>query len=140
MLLLQPSNPWKGEKNKRMNIYYTAKDIEELVSKGIYELELGPHASLTDFARETAEQLDVILIDTGQKTEAPARQRVQSAVSQVGGVPVREAYNKPRGCQEGPRSVHPGASAAANPAPVQTGSTPTNRLVDLMGKIINRGD
>jgi hypothetical protein len=140
MLLLQLSNPWKGEKNKIMNIYYTAKDIEELVSRGIYELELGPHTSLTDFARETAEQLDVILIDAGQELEAPARQRVQSAVSQAGGVIAREAYNKPRGCQVGPRSVHPGSSAAANPAPVQTGSTPTNRLVDLMGKIINRGD
>ena len=52
-----------------MNIYYTAKDIEELVAKGIYELELGPNTSLTDFARETAEQMDVTLLDGAQSRD-----------------------------------------------------------------------
>jgi hypothetical protein len=127
-----------------MNIYYTAKDIEELVAKGIYVLELGPHASLTDFARETAEQLDVTLIDVREEPGMQAPPQPQAAPASAPKVPevsLAETYNKPRGCQVGSQ---PGASApAALPLAAdsdQRGSTPVNRLVDLMGKIINRGD
>lgn len=127
-----------------MNIYYTAKDIEELVARGIYVLELGPHTSLTDFARETAEQLDVTLIDVRdvpEKQVPQAPQAVPVSAPQVPEVSFAETYNKPRGCQAGSR---PGASIPAalplEAASDQRGSTPVNRLVDLMGKIINRGD
>ncbi len=125
-----------------MNIYYTAKDIEELVSRGIYVLELGPHTSLTDFARETAEQLDVTLIDVGEEPVKPVPQVEPSpALLQVQGAPLEGTYNKPRGCQVGSQSPASLSSAApANAALDQQGSTPVNRLVDLMGKIINRGD
>lgn len=123
-----------------MNIYYTAKDIEELVGKGIYVLELGPNTSLTDFARETAEQLDVTLIDAGQAPELPVQQAASTPVARQQAVAFSSPYNKPRGCQVDSR---PGTSSGPTPAAApsgQTGSTPVNRLVDLMGRIINRGD
>ena len=118
-----------------MNIYYTAKDIEELAAKGIYQLELGPNTSLTDFARETAEQLEVILLE-GKSEGASVPAPMPAAASQPS-PSVNQAYNKPRGCQAG------GTSPAASSSTItsnQTGSTPVNRLVDMMGKIINRGD
>jgi hypothetical protein len=123
-----------------MNIYYTAKDIEELVGRGIHVLELGPNASLTDFARETAEQLDVTLIDAGQEPEPPAPQAAPAPALGGHAVSFSSSYNKPRGCQVGSRTVASRPSAPAAASPGQAGSTPVNRLVDLMGKIINRGD
>ena len=122
-----------------MNIYYTAKDIEELVAKGIYVLELGPNSSLTDFARETAEQLDVTLIDAGQEPKAPIQQAVTTPAPAARAA-FSSSYNKPRGCQGGSQ---PEASSGTRPAAAsagQAGSPPVNRLVDLMGRIINRGD
>ena len=125
-----------------MNIYYTAKDIEELVAKGIFELELGPNTSLTDFARETAEQMDVTLIDGAQSPEAAQRTSPSPSPS-----PRRRrylsvrSYNKPRGCQTGAPSIvsRTTANLPVNTAD-QSDSAPVNRLVDLMGKIIKRGD
>jgi hypothetical protein len=120
-----------------MNIYYTAKDIEELVAKGIYQLELGPNTSLTDFARETAEQLDVVLVEgTPEAVPAPtATAAVTPRTSSTG----NQSYNKPRGCQEGSSLASPSV-AAPNNQTNQDDSTPVNRLVDVMGKIIKRGD
>jgi len=66
-----------------MNIYYTAKDIEELVAKGVHQLELGPNTSLTDFARETAEQLDLALIDKTKET-GPVKPPISSINKQRG--------------------------------------------------------
>ena len=127
-----------------MNIYYTAKDIEELVKKGIYELELGPNTSLTDFARETANQLNVALIDGAQAGSEPSpedRVQVSSAQAELlQAVSVSQAYNKPRGCQTGSEPVRSRPVPAAQGNPGQPDSAPVNRLVDLMGKIINRGD
>ena len=54
-----------------MNIYYTAKDIEELAAKGLKQLELGPGTMLTDFARETAEQLGIQITSSSQAENAP---------------------------------------------------------------------
>jgi hypothetical protein len=120
-----------------MNIYYTAKDIEELVAKGIYQLELGPNTSLTDFARETAEQLDVKLVEgTPEVVSVPAP---APAVSSQTSPSVRQSYNKPRGCQAGVGLSSPNITSAKNQNS-QADTTSVNRLVDVMGKIINRGD
>ena len=123
-----------------MNIYYTAKDIEALVAKGIYEIELGPNTSLTDFARETAEQLDVALIDGAQAAQEPARVTASPPSPSPRAVSVSQTYNKPRGCQAGAPSA---INRTGNVPETNTGqpeSAPVNRLVDLMGKIIKRGD
>ena len=124
-----------------MNIYYTAKDIEELVAKGIYELELGPNTSLTDFARETAEQLDVTLIDGTRLADQPVRSGLStSPIPHRPAVSVSQPYNHPRGCQTGaPRAVFRTVNLPVNTTD-QSNSAPVNRLVDLMGKIIKRGD
>ncbi len=122
-----------------MNIYYTAKDIEELVAKGVHQLELGPNTSLTDFARETAEQLDLALIDKTKKSD-PVKPPISSKNEAV---LVNQPYNKPRGCQ--PDKQHPVAvgnteTNSSSGSPDQESSTPVSRLVDMMGKIIKRGD
>jgi hypothetical protein len=124
-----------------MNIYYTAKDIEALAAKGIYHLELGPNTSLTDFARETAEQLDVTLIDgLGNDSTTPVS---PPAVTPRQTLVASQSYNKPRGCQS--ERVNRLAAVSLNAAIPDAArdpesSTPVNRLVDLMGKIIKRGD
>ena len=123
-----------------MNIYYTGKDIEELVSKGIFELELAPNTHLTDFARETAEQLNVTLIDVDHpKAESVSPKPLPSAPPQAA-VIRGSSYDKPRGCQGEPRSVPERAPVSEEVQTGQSSSPPVNRLVDLMGKIINRGD
>jgi len=124
-----------------MNIYYTAKDIEALVAKGIYEIELGPNTSLTDFARETAEQLDVSLIDRAQDAQEPARVTASPSPSQSPqAVSVSQTYNKPRGCQTGAPSAISRTASVPETNTGQADPAPVNRLVDLMGKIIRRGD
>ena len=120
-----------------MNIYYTAKDIEELVAKGVSQLELGPNASLTDFARETAEQLDLRLIYKTKEDDVAKPPTPSSAVTPG------QSYNKPRGCQPdqaGPISVIPQTSKSSDESPADERPTPVNRLVDMMGRIIKRGE
>jgi hypothetical protein len=125
-----------------MNIYYTAKDIEELVNKGIYQLELGPHTSLTDFARETAEQLDVKLIE--RESASASFPESSPAVSHIPARVSSQAYNKPRGCQQASRTgtaaqIQPATASTSENSGAQADATPVNRLVDMMGKIIKRG-
>jgi|APSaa5957512622_1039677.scaffolds.fasta_scaffold112877_2 hypothetical protein len=124
-----------------MNIYYTAKDIEELSARGVKQLELGPHVIITDFARETAELYGIELVSPGAQQQQsqqsrPAVQSVQNSVSPG-------KYNKPRGCQHGPSSrPAPLSSPAARPAQSQgaASSSSVNALVDIMGKMLKRGD
>lgn len=127
-----------------MNIYYTAKDMEELAAKGVTRLEIGPRVFLTDFAYETAEQLEIELIRIdGQEPKpklAPPKHTAPGTTRQVSS-PGR--YNKPTGCQHG--RVTPSASRNIADSETSTGKTsndgtPVNRLVDIMGKIIKRGD
>lgn len=121
-----------------MNIYYTAKDIEELAAKGIRQLELGPHASLTDFARETAEQLEVLLIE--ETEDLPPAQPAKTLVHGAAGV--SRSYNKPRGCQPDKKGSQPQAmnvNESPSEPPSEGSAGSVNKLVDLMGKIINRG-
>jgi len=55
-----------------MNIYYTAKDIEELAANGVQQLQVGPGVTLTDFAKESAQQLGVELVDSRKQQVTPA--------------------------------------------------------------------
>jgi hypothetical protein len=125
-----------------MNIYYTAKDIEELAAKGIFELELGSNSSLTDFARETAEQLGVTLLLGAQELVDGSATRKAALPPSLSSQPdtISQRYNKPRGCQGDVQFAQSGPSSVEAVSPNQSSSTPMNRLVDMMGKIINRGD
>ena len=124
-----------------MTIYYTAKDIEELAAQGIRQLEVGPGVTLTDFARETARQLNVVLVDSREKapaSTAPAPSRTISSTPSA-----RDKYNKPSGCQHGLGSL-PSAdsqgSVKRNRSSGSSDSNTVNRLIDLMGEAIKRGE
>lgn len=127
-----------------MNIYYTAKDMEELAAKGVTRLEIGPRVFLTDFAYETAEQLEIELVrvDSQQpKPEAVSHQRAAADPTRQVSSPGR--YNKPAGCQHGrttPSASRNASAAEFSAAKNSSDGTPVNRLVDIMGKIIKRGD
>jgi hypothetical protein len=118
-----------------MTIYYTAKDIEEMAGKGIRQIEIGPGVKLTDFARETARQLDITLV-TGVKQAQPAA----AVASQSRGRSSK--YNKPSGCMHGSDSRSAAPAETAVPANVSAGdgnSNTVNQLIDLMGNVMKRG-
>lgn len=121
-----------------MNIYYTAKDIEEMAGRGIRQIEIGPGITLTDFARETANQLGVTLVTAGQSQPAPQSRPSQPAPPSP--VPRASQYNKPSGCMHGSSSQPAARSQGTAPlSPAADSSGTVNRLIDLMGKAINRG-
>lgn len=126
-----------------MNIYYTAKDMEELAAKGVTRLEIGPRVFLTDFAYETAEQLEIELVrmdDASPKPRSVAPQRSAPTAEIQSSNPGR--YNKPAGCQHGPLSSSASRNGTGNNASEKNSGdgAAVNRLIDIMGKIIKRGD
>ncbi|HBY08373.1 MAG TPA: hypothetical protein DEH22_11495 [Chloroflexi bacterium] len=119
-----------------MNIYYTAKDIEELAAKGVKQLELSPGVILTDFARETAQQFNIALIKSEMQTTPAALPISPSKITPS------EKYNKPTGCQHASNAlpvVHSQAVTPSNPSIAGAGSNTVNKLIDLMGKVVKRG-
>ncbi len=75
-----------------MKTFYSAIDIEELASQGVYELIVDDNTVLTSVARETAAQLGVELIAPGQQNSTQAALPATPAATPL----------KPRGCQHGP--------------------------------------
>jgi hypothetical protein len=120
-----------------MTTYYTAKDIEKLAAAGVQRLELDPTAVLTDFARETAQQLGVELVKKGWQSQ-PSTQSASTATP----TKFSSKYNKPSGCQHAAGSVSATHTRAAGSAQAIDGSSEStvNRLIDLIGKAIKRGD
>ena len=125
-----------------MNIYYTAKDIEELAAKGVRRLEIGPGITLTDFARESAQQLGVELVDS-RKQQAPPAPRPSAPSSAAATRPAAaDKYNKPSGCMHAAGPLPAASSQATAPsAPRSENVDPNtvNKLIDLVGKAIKRG-
>lgn len=124
-----------------MNTYYTAKDIEGLADSGTKELMLGPGVFLTDYARETAQQLGIALVRS--ESNAPASKPAASLPKAAAASSSK--YNKPPGCEKSSNSKPQTAARAqtqAPPAPSNNGanSTTVNKLIDLMGKVVKRGN
>ena len=122
-----------------MNIYYTAKDLEELAEKGVTQLEIGPNVFLTDFAQVTAEQLGIKLVKPGsaapQSSPTPAPRPAAAPTAR------NSAYNKPSGCQHGGFRPSAPAPASNSAQPAQNSGNPSvNRLADLVGKMLRRGE
>ena len=126
-----------------MTIYYSAKDIEEMSAKGIRQIEVGPGITLTDFARETAQQLNVALVDSSRATSSvqpaasPAQPAAPSRPARVSG-----KYNKPSGCMHGsnpPPAARSQAAVPSNPSTVGASSNTVSKLIDLMGNVMKRG-
>lgn len=81
-----------------MRIFYTGRDIEDLAANGIRQLEVGPGVTLTDAARERADELGIVLVAPGNPPSNKAAEPPAPAK--------RESLpNRPRGCQHGPLSA-----------------------------------
>ena len=110
-----------------MRIFYTGIDIEDLAANGIRQLEVGPEVTLTDAARERAEELGIELIMPG---DIPTRKAAEPTA------PVKSASlpNRPRGCQHGPltRSISQ-SGAVGGQGPM------VDRLVEAVSALKKRG-
>jgi hypothetical protein len=108
-----------------MRIFYTGSDMEDLAASGVKQLEVGPGVTLTDAARERAEELGIALVVPG-KAAAPAKPApaAQSAGASSGTLPAR-----PRGCQHGPLSGTAGGAPSAT----------VEQLVDAVSALKKKG-
>jgi hypothetical protein len=125
-----------------MTVYYTAKEIEELAARGVQQLEIGPGITLTDFARETAQQLNIALIDSAKRATSSTAAPPVARNAAVG-----DKYNKPSGCMHAASVPAPNVPAethsqATSPSVVRSEDADpntVNKLIDLVGKAIKRG-
>lgn len=125
-----------------MTVYYTAKEIEELAARGVKQLEIGPGITLTDFARETAQQLNIVLVDSSKQaaSSTPASSPTRAAAT-------GDKYNKPSGCMHAAVSPTPNVPAKTNSQATSPSAkrsedadpNTVNKLIDLVGKAIKRG-
>ena len=125
-----------------MNIYYTAKDIEELAANGVQQLEVGPGVTLTDFAKESAQQLGVELVDSRKQQVTPAPRPSSPGRTATSQPAAGDKYNKPSGCMHGSGplpAVNSQATSPSGKAAESADPNTVNRLIDLMGKVIKRG-
>lgn len=81
-----------------MRIFYTGSDIEDLAASGIRQLEVGPEVTLTDAARERADELGVALVMPGDTSASKAATPAVPAK-------IEPLPSRPRGCQHGPFPV-----------------------------------
>ena len=93
-----------------MRIFYTGSDIEDLAANGIRQLEIGPEVTLTDAARERADELGVSLV-------TPADTSTRKIVEQTIPAKVETLPSRPRGCQHGPLSRSISQSGAVGQKP-----------------------
>ena len=110
-----------------MRIFYTGNDIEDLAASGIRQLEVGPEVTLTDAARERAEDLGITLVTPGN---TPANKITEPVVPAK-----RESLpSRPRGCQHGPlpkMSSQSGEISGQGPM--------VDRLVEAVSALKKRG-
>jgi len=120
-----------------MNIYYTAKDIEEMAAQGMRQIELGSGVTLTDFAKETALQLGITLVENRSQMVLSTQATPPGSAKTV-----NNKYNKPSGCLHSSNSNQTAPYQAAAPSGQSangSASNTVNRLVDLFGKVVKRG-
>ena len=111
-----------------MRTFYTGNDIEDLAASGVRQLEVGPNVSLTDAARERAEELGVVLVTPGSAPTAKAATPAAPAKSV-------SLPSKPRGCQHGPMPV-----AKVSHSEAATGGGPmVDQLVKAVSALNKRG-
>jgi hypothetical protein len=110
-----------------MRIFYTGSDIEDLAANGIRQLEISPEVTLTDAARERAEELGVSLV-------TPADASARKIVEQIIPAKVETLPSRPRGCQHGPltRSISQ-SGAVGGQGPM------VDQLVEAVSALTKRG-
>ena len=110
-----------------MRTFYTGSDIEDLAASGVRQLEVGPGVALTDTARQTAEELGIVLVVPGNVSTDKA---AVPAVSTKGeSLPIR-----PRGCQHGPLPSKGNRIEAAG-----SGGPVVDQLVEAVSALKKRG-
>jgi hypothetical protein len=110
-----------------MRIFYTGSDIEDLADNGIRQLEVGPGVTLTDAARERAEDLGIALV-------APGNVPTSKAVEPAAPAKRESLPSRPRGCQHGPLPRTSSQSVAVN------GQGPmVDQLVEAVSALKKRG-
>jgi hypothetical protein len=111
-----------------MRTFYTGNDIEDLAASGVRQLEVGQNVSLTDAARERAEELGIVLVIPGSAQTAKAATPAAPAKS-------ISLPGKPRGCQHGPVPVakvsHSESAAGGGPV--------VDQLVKAVSALNKRG-
>jgi hypothetical protein len=111
-----------------MRTFYTESDIEDLAASGVRQLEVGTNVSLTDAARERAEELGVVLVVPGNvstnKVVAPA-------------APVKSVTlpSRPRGCQHGPVAM----KSSSQIETAKSGGPVVDQLVEAVSALKKRG-
>ena len=110
-----------------MRTFYTESDIEDLATSGVRQLEVGPNVSLTDAARERAEELGVALVVPGSVSTSKAATPVAPAKSVT-------LPSRPRGCQHGPLAVK-----SSQVETVKSGGPVVDQLVEAVSALKKRG-
>ena len=113
-----------------MRIFYTGIDIEDLAASGIRQLEVGPEVTLTDAARERADELGIVLLTSGKASTS------KSAAPEAPAAPAKSVSlpSRPRGCQHGPLPVkNVQTSAVGGQGPM------VDQLVEAVSALKKRG-
>ena len=111
-----------------MRTFYTESDIEDLAASGVRQLEVGPRVSLTDAARERAEELGVVLVVPGNVSTNKA------AVAPVAPAKSVTLPSRPRGCQHGPVAMKSSQIETA-----KSGGPVVDQLVEAVSALKKRG-
>ncbi len=110
-----------------MRTFYTGSDIEDLAARGVRQLEIGPSVTLTDTARELAQELGIALLLPGSAPAGKSPAAASSAKSSP--LPAR-----PKGCQHGTQTAKPRRAEAAG-----EGGTVIEQLVEAVSALKKRG-
>lgn len=111
-----------------MKIFYTCDDVEKLVASGVDHIELGPGVTITDLAREMAE-------DHGIKLVSPES---TIAITTYSPLPARSAGDKPSGCQHGYTTSS--QSESVKPSTKNNSEGMVGRLVNIVSRMADQGD
>jgi hypothetical protein len=110
-----------------MRTFYTESDIEDLAASGVRQLEVGTNVSLTDAARERAEELGVVLV-------VPGNVSTNKAVAPAAPVKSVTLPSRPRGCQHGPVAMKSSQIETA-----KSGGPVVDQLVEAVSALKKRG-
>ena len=110
-----------------MRTFYTESDIEDLAASGVRQLEVGINVSLTDAARERAEELGVVLVIPGNVSTSKAAAPAAPAKSVT-------LPSRPRGCQHGPVAMKSSQIETA-----KSGGPVVDQLVEAVSALKKRG-
>jgi hypothetical protein len=110
-----------------MRTFYTESDIEDLAASGVRQLEVGPNVSLTDAARERAEELGVALV-------VPGNVSTSKAVAPTAPTKIVTLPSRPRGCQHGPVVMKSSQVETA-----KSGGPVVDQLVEAVNALKKRG-